>query len=145
MSTSISASKAAVRLALYSLLAVVIWSLLHTYRAIRTERVNTRLSMRMSTGEHEVVVALPLGRYTIGFSAEPNVRAAGIVPGYPVLPAAITTKVVRADGRFILEPTTKEHVAFSIEGSDAFQPQRLLVSITKTQDCLVYMNLAPGF
>lgn len=145
MSTSSTASKIALRVLLYSFLAVVIWSLLHTYLAIRAERVNTRLSMRMSTGEHEVVVALPSGRYQIQFTAEPNVSPAVIVPGHPVLPAEITTKLVRADGRFIVGPTTKEYVTFSIEGSDAFRPQRLLVSITKTQDCQVYMSLAPGF
>lgn len=145
MSTSSTASKIALRVILYSFLAVVIWSLLHTYLAIRTERVNTRLSMRMSTGDHEVFVALPSGSYQIQFTAEPNVSPAVIVPGQAVLPATITTKLVRADGRFIVEPTTKEYVTFSIESSDAFRPQRLLVSIAKTQDCQVYMNLAPGF
>lgn len=145
VSTSGTASKIALRVLLYGFLAVVIWSLLHTYLAIRAERVNTRLSMRMSTGEHEVVVALPSGRYQIQFTAEPNVSPRVIVPGHRVLPAAITTKLVRADGGFIVEPTTKEYVTFSIEGSDVFRPQRLLVSITKTQDCQVYMSLAPGF
>lgn len=145
MSTASTASRIALRLLLYSFLALVIWSLLHTYLAIRTERVNTRLSMRMSTGEHEIVVALPSGRYQIQFAAEPNVSPAAIVPGHPVLPAAITTKLARSDGSFIVEPTTNEYVAFSIKDSDAFRPQRILVSITKTQDCQIYMDLAPGF
>ena len=145
VSTSSTTSKIALRVLLYSFLAVVIWSLLHTYLAIRSERVNTRLSMRMSTGEHEVVVALPSGHYQIQFTAKPNVSPAIIVPRHPVLPAAITTKLSRADGRFIVEPTTKEHVIFSINDSDAFRPHRLLVSITKTQDCQIYMSLAPGF
>lgn len=130
---------------LYSFLAVVMWSLLHTYRTIREVRVRARLSLLMPTGEHEIVVALPTGCYQIQFTAEPNVSPAIIVPGHPVLPAAITTKLARADGRFIVEPTTKEYVTFAIEGSDAFRPQRLLVSITKTQDCQIYMNLSPGF
>jgi len=145
VSTSSIASKIALRVLLYGFVAVVTWSLLHTYLVIRAERVNTRLSVRMSTGEHEVVVALPSGRYQIQFTAEPNVSPAVIVPGHPALPAAITTKLVRADCRFIVEPTTKEYVTFSIEHRDAFRPQRLLVSITKTQDCQVYMSLAPGF
>lgn len=101
--------------------------------------------MRMSTGEHEIVVALPSGRYQIQFTAEPNVSPAAIVPGHPVLPAAIKTKLARSDGSFIVEPTTNEYVAFSIEDSDAFRPQRILVSITKTRDCQIYMGLAPGF
>jgi len=101
--------------------------------------------MRMSTGEHEVVVALPSGRYQVQFTVEPNVSPAFIVQGHPVLPAVISTSLARADGEFIVEPTTKEYLTFVIESADAFRLQRLLVSITKTQECQIYMNLAPGF
>lgn len=133
------------RVLLYAFLAVLAWSLLHTYLAVRTERVRTRLSMRMFEGDHEVVVALPSGRYQIQFSAEPNVSAVIIVPGHPVLPAVISTRLMRADGQFIVEPTSKEHLTFDVGSADAFRPQRLLVSIIKTQECQIYMSLAPGF
>ena len=145
MSTPYLRGKIIFRVLLYSFVAVVVWSLLHTYLAVRTERVRTRLSVRMSAGDHEVVVALPSGSYQIQFTAEPNVSPAMIVPGHPVLPAVISTRLARADGQLIVEPTSKEYVTFRIEGADAFRPQRLLVSITKTQECQIYMNLAPGF
>ena len=86
-----------------------------------------------------------LFRSQIQFTTEPNASPAIIVPGHPVLPAVISTRLARADGQFIVEPTSKEYVTFGIESTDAFRPQRLLVSITKTQECQIYMNLAPGF
>lgn len=140
-----STCKIALRLLLYGFVAMVVWSLLHTYRVVRTERVNTRLNMHMASGEHEVVVAVPSGRYQIQFTSEPNVSPSIIVPARSILPALITTQVIRRDGGVIVAPTTKEHVTFAIEGSDAFRPQRLLVRITKTQECKIYMNLGPGF
>jgi hypothetical protein len=100
----------------FSFLAVVTWSIVHTYLAIRSERVRTRLSMRISDGEHEMVVALPSGQYQIQFTTGPNTSPAVMVPDHPVLPAVITTKLARADGRLILEPATGEYVTFSIEG-----------------------------
>lgn len=101
--------------------------------------------MRLSTGDHEIIVALPAGRYQIQYTAEPNVSPTIIVPGHPALPAVISTQLERADGQVVVEPTSKEYFTFGIEGAEAFRKQRLLVSITKTQDCQIYMNLAPGF
>jgi hypothetical protein len=146
MSAKSTTCKIVLRILLYTFLAVVVWGLLHAYHTIRTERVRTRLSMRMSEGEHEVVVSLPSGGFQIHFTAEPNVGPASVVYyGRHMLPAVITTRLARRDGSFIVEPTTKEYITFSMEGDDLFRPQRLLVSITKTQDCQIYMNLAPGF
>jgi len=145
VSTTNTTCKIILRVLLYAFIAVLVWSLLHTYLVVRTERVRTRLSMHMSAGEHELVVALPSGRYQIQFTAEPNVSPAIIVHGSAILPAMIRTRLVRADGRFIVEPTTKEYLTFGIESADTFRPHRLLVSITKTQECQIYMNLAPGF
>jgi hypothetical protein len=138
-----SGYKIAQRVLLYGFLGWAVWSLAHAYVIVREERVNTRLSMRMSAGEHEVVVSLPAGRYLVHFTAKPNVGVGFHGRGNRVLPAAITTKVVRADGGLLVKPTTMEAASFSIEGDDVFKPQRLLVSIANAQDCTVYMNLGP--
>ena len=145
MSATSVKSKIILRLLLYAFLTLLAWSLLHTYLAVRTERVRTRLSMLMAAREHGVVCALPAGRYQIQFTPKPNVGPGIIVPAHPILPAHISTSLVRQNGELIKASTTDEYVVFTIEGSDAFRPQRLLVSITKTQDCLIYMNLGPGF
>lgn len=137
--------KIMLRLLFYGFLAIVVWSAGRTYLAVRTDRVNTRLSVRMTAGEHETVFSLPSGRYQIQFTDRPNASPAITVPPQHVLPAHIGTRIVRSDGSAILEPTTNEYVTFAIEGSDAFKPQRLLVSITETQECQIYMNLGPGF
>lgn len=137
--------KIAQRVLLYGFLVGVIWSLAHTYVIIRNERVNTRLSLRMPDGEHEVVVALPAGRYLIHFTANPNVSVQIQRGGDRVVPGAITTKLVRADGGLIVKPTTMEAVSFLIEGDDVFKPVRILVSITKAQESTVYMNLGQVF
>jgi hypothetical protein len=133
------------RVLLYGFLVGVIWSLAHTYVIIRNERVNTRLSLRMPDGEHEVVVALPAGRYLIHFTANPNVSVQIQRGGDRVVPGAITTKLVRADGGLIVKPTTMEAVGFTIEGNDEFRPVRILVSITKAHESTVYMNLGQVF
>ena len=133
------------RVLLYGFLVGVIWSLAHTYVIIRNERVNTRLSVRMPDGEHEVVVALPAGRYLIHFTANPNVSVQIQRGGDRVVPGAITTKLVRADGGLIVKPTTMEAVGFTIEGNDEFRPVRILVSITKAHESTVYMNLGQVF
>lgn len=140
---SSSGYKIAQRVLLYGFFGWAVWSLAHAYVMVREERVNTRLSMRMSNGEHEVVVALPAGRYRIHFTANPNVGVGFSGGRDRVLPAAITTKVVRADGGLIVTPTTMEAVSFSIEGDDVFNPVRMLVSITMAQESTVYMNLGP--
>jgi hypothetical protein len=137
--------KIAQRVLLYGFFGWAVWSLAHAYVIVREERVNTRLSVRMPDGEHEVVVALPAGRYLIHFTANPNVGVGFSGSGDRVLPAAITTKVVRADGGLIVKPTTMEAVSFSIEGDDVFKPVRILVSITNAQESTVYMNLGPVF
>ena len=137
--------KVARRVLLYGFLVGVVWSLAHTYVIIRNERVNTRLSVRMPDGEHEVVVALPAGRYLIHFTANPNVSVQIQRGGDRVVPGAITTKLVRADGGLIVKPTTMEAVSFLIEGDDVFKPVRILVSITKAQESTVYMNLGQVF
>ena len=133
------------RVLLYGFFGWAVWSLAHTYVIVREERVNTRLSTRMSNGEHEVVVALPAGRYLIHFTENPNVGVVFSGSGDRVLPAAITTKLVRADGGLIVKPTTMEAVGFTIEGNDEFRPVRILVSITNGQESTVYMNLGPVF
>jgi hypothetical protein len=137
--------KVARRVLLYGFLVGVVWSLAHTYVIIRNERVNTRLSVRMPDGEHEVVVALPAGRYLIHFTANPNVSVQIQRGGDRVVPGAITTKLVRADGGLIVKPTTMEAVGFTIEGNDEFRPVRILVSITKAHESTVYMNLGQVF
>ena len=86
-------------------------------------------------------MALPAGRYLIHFTASPNVSVQIQRGGERGLPAAITTKLVRADGGLLVKPTTMEAVGFSIEGNDEFKPVRILVSITKAQESTVYMNL----
>jgi hypothetical protein len=133
------------RVLLYGFFGWAVWSLAHTYVIIRNERVNTRLSVRMSNGEHEVVVALPAGRYLIHFTTSPNVSVQIQRGGDRVVPGAITTKLVRGDGGLIVKPTTMEAVGFSIEGNDEFKPVRILVSFTKAQESTVYMNLGPVF
>lgn len=133
------------RVLLYGFLVGVIWSLAHAYVMIRNERVNTRLSLRMPDGEHEVVVALPAGRYLIHFTANPNVSVQIQRGEERGLSAAITTKLVRADGGLIVKPTTVEAVSFLIEGDDVFKPVRILVSIPKAQESTVYMNLGQVF
>ena len=137
--------KIAQRVLLYGFFGWAVWSLAHTYVIVREERVNTRLSMGMSAGEHEVVVSLPAGRYLIHFTAKPNVGVGFSGGGNRVLPVAITTKLVRADGGLIVKPTTVEAVSFLIEGDDVFKPVRILVSITKAQESTVYMNLGQVF
>ena len=133
------------RVLLYGFFGWAVWSLAHTYVIIRNERVNTRLSVRMPDGEHEVVVALPAGRYLIHFTASPNVSVQIQRGGDRVVPGAITTKLVRADGGLIVKPTTVEAVSFLIEGNDEFKPVRILVNITKAQESTVYMNLGQVF
>jgi len=133
--------KIAQRVLLYGFFGWAVWSLAHAYVIVREERVNTRLSMRMANGEHEVVVSLPAGRYLVHFTANPNVGVGFSGGGDRVLPAAITTKVVRADGGLLVKPTTMEAASFLIEGDDVFKPVRILVSITNAQESTVYMNL----
>ncbi|RFC49108.1 MAG: hypothetical protein DVB22_002692 [Verrucomicrobia bacterium] len=140
-----SGYKIAQRVLLYGFFGMVIWSLAHAYVMIRNERVNTRLSLRMPDGEHEVVVALPAGRYLIHFTASPNVSVQIQRGEERGLSAAITTKLVRADGGLIVKPTTVEAVSFLIEGDDVFKPVRILVSIPKAQESTVYMNLGQVF
>src|SRR5436189_5034959 len=108
MSASSTPCKIIPRVLLYGFVAVIVWSLLHTYRTVRTERVNTRLSMHMAAGEHEDVVALPSGHYQIQFTSEPNVSPAIFIPAHSILPAVITTQLVRRDAGAIVVPTTEE-------------------------------------
>jgi hypothetical protein len=101
--------------------------------------------MRLADGEHEVVVALPTGRFLMQFTLEPNVTPSIMVPPQPVLPARVSTRIERQDGTVIVEPTPKEYVSFSVADRDAFRPLRLVVNISKTNQCQIYMNIASGF
>jgi hypothetical protein len=101
--------------------------------------------MRLAEGEHEFVTSLPSGSFQIQFTPEPNVSPAIMVSAQPILPAQISTRIVRQDGSTIVEPTTKEYVTFAIQDRDAFQPLRLLVNIKKTNQCKIYMNVASGY
>jgi hypothetical protein len=68
-----------------------------------------------------------------------------MVPPQPVLPAQISTRIVRQDGTTVVERTQKEYVTFSVGDRDAFRPLHLSVTITKTNQCQIYMNVASGF
>jgi hypothetical protein len=125
-----------------ALLAVIV---LNTYRVIRTERVSTRLSAQLRDGQHEFVASLPSGHFQIQFTAKPNVGAGIIVPPKPVLPARISTRLLRQDGSVIVQPTEMEYVTFKVAAADAYRPLRLLVDVTRTNECTVYMNMACGF
>jgi hypothetical protein len=125
--------------------ALVALTFAHTHHAIRKERVCTRLSVQMAEGQHELVAALPSGRFQIQFTAKPNVSPGITVPPGPVLPAHISTSILRQDGSRILEPTQAEYVTFTVADGDAFRPLRLSVGVMKTNECTIYMNLASGF
>jgi hypothetical protein len=141
MSALSSSSKITRRLLFYGFVILIVWMILNTYRLIRVERANTRVSMRMGTGEHEVFVALPSGSYYIHFTSEPITFSHSI---HNILPALITTQLLRADGGVIAGPYNDERVWFKIEDGDAFRRLRLLVNITKKEECLIYMDLAPS-
>ena len=145
MSTISPVSKLLQRVLLYGLLALIAWMMIRAYLIVRTERIRTSITMHLSTGEHEIIVALPKGSYHIQFTADLKGATSGIIPPANVLPAQITTRLVREDGEPILKPTAAEYIAFSIPDADSFQPERLLVSISSTQACQVYMNLRAGF
>jgi hypothetical protein len=145
MSATYTRGKLVARLLLYALLASLAFALVHGYQVIRKERVSTRLAVRLAEGENEIEVSLPSGHFQIHFTPEPNVSPAVIVSAQPVLPAQISTRIMRQDGSTIVEPTPREYVTFSIDERDAFRPLRLLVNITKTNQCKIYMNVASGF
>lgn len=145
MSTTYTKGDLIARLLLYGFLGFLAFTLAHSYCVIRNERVSTRLSVRLADGQHEIVVSLPSGRFQIQFTSEPNVSPAIKVPAQPVLPAQISTKIVRQDGSIIVEPTGKEYVTFSVRDQDVFRPLHLLVTIAKTNQCQIYMNIASGF
>lgn len=132
-------------LLLCTFLALLAWLFLHTYGVIRTERVSTRLSAQLADGRHEFVASLPKGRFQIQFTSKPNVSAGVIVPPHPVLPAHISTRLLRQDGSVMIQPTEKEYITFEVPNADAYRPVRLLVDITKTNECTVYLNMASGF
>jgi hypothetical protein len=133
------------RCLLYVFLAFLVLTFIHSYRVFRTERVSTRFSLLLAGGPHELVVSLPSGRFQIQYTREPNVSPAIIVPPDPVLPAPISTSILRQDGSPVVQPTQKEYLTFAVVEADAFQPLRLLVSITETNECKIYMNIASGF
>ena len=145
MSATYTKGRLIARFLLYALLAFVILQFVQCYRVIRNERVCTRFSIRLTEGEHEIVMSLPHGWFQIQFTSEPNVTPSIMVSPNPVLPARISTKILRKDGSAIVQPTQKEYIVFFIENRDEFRPHRLLVSITKTNQCQIYMNSSSGF
>jgi hypothetical protein len=145
MSDSFTRGKLAARLFLYVFVAFLALVFFHSYRVVRTERVSTRLALRLAEGQHEVVASLPSGRFQIQFTPKPNVSPAVVVPPVPVLPAHIATSVLREDGTAVVQPTDKEYVTFSVADADAFRPLRFQFTILKTNECTVYVNLASGF
>jgi hypothetical protein len=144
MNESSTSCKITRRLLFYGFVVVLVSSVLHWYLLVRKERVCTRLSMRMATGEHEVFAALPPGHYFIHFTSEPSVGVALFGSDHNLLPAVITAQLTRKDGSVIAGPSTREIVSFDIEDSDAFRPLRLLVNITKKEECTIYMDMAPS-
>jgi hypothetical protein len=126
--------------------AFVIWTLVSSYRSIRSERVNTRLSIGLADGEHDLIMSIPSGSYQVQFAPEANVSPVMSVSPQPVLPAHITTKIVRGSGGdFIVPPVTKEYFTFRILPADAFQPNHLHVTVSRDKPCNIYMNLSLGF
>jgi hypothetical protein len=145
MSDSLTRGKLVARLLLYVFLTFLAAVFVHSYRVIRTERVSTRLSFRLAEGQHEVVASLPSGHFQVQFTQKPNVSPAVVVPPLPVLPAHISTIVLREDGTAVVQPTDKEYVTFSVADADAFRPLRFQFTVLKTNECTVYVNLASGF
>lgn len=126
-------------------IAMICWTLGSVYLIARNERVNTRLSVRLGEGEHEIFAALPAGGYHISFTSTPNVSVVGSSSPVPRIPAKITTALLRADSDVaVLEPTHEEHMKFSIPKKDEFRPHRLRVTVARNQPCQIYMKLSPG-
>lgn len=140
-------SKAVIsRVTLLVLAAILISAGTDIFRVVRSERVNTRLSVRLEGSGHELIAALPAGLYQINFTAVANVSPVVASSSTPLLPAQITTSVTRGDSsEAIVAPNSKESIVFSISRQDAFRPIHVRVAITRKQPCQIYMNLAPGF
>ena len=134
------------RVTLLVIAALLLWAAAEIYRIVRSERVNTRFSVRLDGSAHELIAALPAGRYQIHFTAAPNVSPVVATSPVPLLPAQITTSITRGGtGDDILAPGSKESLAFSISQQDAFRPSYLRIAIARRQPCQIYMNLAPAF
>ena len=87
------------RLASLAFAAILIWAATDIYHVVRSDRVNTRLSVRLDGSDHESIAALPAGAYQIHFTDAPNVTPVVATSPAPLLPAQITTSVMRGDSR----------------------------------------------
>lgn len=129
---------------LYCFLLCLAFILVHGYRVTRSEHLCTRFSAQLTDGQHEFVVALPAGGFHIQFTAEPNVSTMTIVHKEQQLPAArISTSILRRDGS-VLVRSTQEYLEFDVRLAEAYRPLRVLISVTRTNESKIYMNVGTG-
>lgn len=128
----------------YCFLLCMAFIIIDVYRVARKERICTRFSARLTANQNEFVVALPAGAFHVQFTAEPNITTLLMVSKEHLLPARISSSIVRPDGSPFITRTEEEFISFRVEPADAYRPLRLLVSITKTNQCDIYMNLGSG-
>ncbi|MDD5140413.1 MAG: hypothetical protein PHY43_09180 [Verrucomicrobiales bacterium] len=116
-----------------------------TYLIIRTDRIRTHVTLHFSNGEHDIIFGAPAGRYLIHFASDPKAATSGVFPATNVMGCHIMTSIDSSIGQSILKPTSAEHMSFVISGSDAFQAQKLSVSVSGVGPAGVYMDVRPTF
>ncbi len=132
------------KLVTYCLLICMAYVIIYFHRSTLKARISTRLSARLAVNQNEFLLSLPAGAFHVQFTAEPNITTLLIVPKEHVLPARISSSILRADGSPFIARTEDEFISFRVEPGDAYRPLRLLVSITKTNQSDIYMNLGSG-
>jgi hypothetical protein len=145
MSSTHPFSKIVLRSLTYLIIAFVLWSLIRVYLITRTERIRTHITMHFAKGEHDLIFAVPAGKYLIHFAADPEAATSGVFPPTNVLACHIITEIDRTAGEPTLRPTSAEYMSFSISEHDAFQPQKLSVAISDSSALEVYMDIRPTF